>query len=88
MTTDTQKNLPLDTDIAGAQIAPGKCQTVSIAGHEVAAMPVFYAYWRFAAGRQNIFYRRLQRVNGPLTDDPIPILRCFKFANIYRASDE
>jgi alpha-glutamyl/putrescinyl thymine pyrophosphorylase clade 1 len=37
--------------------------------------------------RQNIFYRRLQRVNGPLTDDPIPILRCFKFANTYRASD-
>jgi 5-hmdU DNA kinase-like protein len=60
---------------------------VSIAGHGVAAMPVFYAYWRFAAGRQNIFYRRLQRVNGPLTDDLIPILRCFKFANTYRASD-
>jgi len=85
MTTDTQKNLPLDMNIAGAQIGSEKCETVSIAGHEIATTPVFYAYWRFAAERQSIFYRRLQRANGPLTDDSI--LRCFKFTNTYRASD-
>lgn len=79
-----QKDLPLDIDIA-VEITPERCETLSIAGHEVATTPVFYAYWRFAAERQDIFYRRLRRANGPLTDDPI--MRCFKFTNTYRASD-
>jgi len=47
--------------------------------------PVFYAYWRFAAERQRIFYRRLTRTVGHLTNDPV--LRNFKFTNAYRASD-
>src|ERR1700730_11158973 len=85
MARDSQENLLLDMDILGAQTGPEKCETVSIVGHEVVTTPVFYAYWRFAAERQRIFYRRLQRASGPLTDDSI--LRCFKFTNTYRASD-
>lgn len=42
-------------------------------------------YWRFAAERQNIFFRRLDRRPPPWTNDPI--LRSFKFTNAYRASD-
>lgn len=50
-----------------------------------ARQPVYDAYWRFAAARQDIFYRRISGQPGPWTDDPI--LRTFKFCNTYRASD-
>lgn len=46
---------------------------------------VYDSYWRFAAERQEIFFRRLEHPNPPWTEDPI--LREFKFTNCYRASD-
>lgn len=46
---------------------------------------VFETYWRFAAERQAIFFRRFTGNSSPWTDDPI--LREFKFTNVYRASD-
>jgi len=46
---------------------------------------VYDTYWRFAAERQAIFFRRMRGVREPLTDDPI--LTRFKFTNAYRASD-
>ncbi len=46
---------------------------------------VFDAYWRFAAERQAIFFRRLRGEPPPWSDDPI--LRTYKFCNTYRASD-
>ncbi len=46
---------------------------------------VFDAYWRFAAERQTIFFRRLEGAPPPWTDDAV--LRDFKFTNAYRASD-
>ena len=46
---------------------------------------VFDTYWRFAAERQEIFFRRLAGAPPPWTADPI--LREFKFTNAYRASD-
>jgi hypothetical protein len=52
----------------------------------VVATPVFDAYWRFAAERQEIFYRRLKDPQASyLTRDPV--LAQFKFTNAYRASD-
>jgi hypothetical protein len=80
-----QNNLAFQLDVVSEQARDSKQATISIAGHKVVTTPVFNAYWRFAAERQRIFYRRLQQMNGPLTDDPI--LRCFKFTNAYRASD-
>jgi thymidylate kinase len=47
--------------------------------------PVFETYWRFAAERQAIFFRRLANALQPWTADPI--LREYKFTNAYRASD-
>ena len=47
--------------------------------------PVYNTYWRFAAERQSIFFRRLERHPPPWTDDPV--LRAYKFTNAYRASD-
>lgn len=46
---------------------------------------VFDTYWRFAAERQNIFFRRLEGTPLPWTADPI--LGKYKFTNAYRASD-
>lgn len=47
--------------------------------------PVYDAYWRFAAERQEIYFRRIEGRIGPWTDDPI--LRQFRFTNAYRAAD-
>jgi 5-hmdU DNA kinase, helical domain len=49
------------------------------------AKAIFDMYWRFAAERQTIFYRRLDDAVGPWTDDAI--LRSYRFTNAYRASD-
>lgn len=43
------------------------------------------SYWRFAAERQQIFFRKLEGLDSPWTADPI--LRRHKFTNAYRASD-
>ncbi len=58
--------------------------SVSVAGHRLSVTPVFFAYWRFAAERQDIFYRRLVGQNHITSD---PVLSRFKFTNTYRASD-
>lgn len=46
---------------------------------------VYDTYWRFAAERQEIFFRRCRQTPPPWTSDPI--LTEFKFTNAYRASD-
>jgi len=46
---------------------------------------VYDSYWRFAAERQEIFFRRLNNEPSPWTDDAI--LATYKFTNAYRASD-
>jgi hypothetical protein len=46
---------------------------------------VFDTFWRFAAERQSIFYRRCRGDVGPWTNDHI--LARYKFTNAYRASD-
>jgi hypothetical protein len=47
--------------------------------------PVFDSYWRFAAERQAMYFRRLIDPVGPWTDDPV--LAAYRFTNAYRASD-
>jgi hypothetical protein len=46
---------------------------------------VFDTYWRFAAERQAIFFRRFSEPQGPWTKDAI--LATYRFTNAYRASD-
>jgi len=46
---------------------------------------VFDSYWRFAAERQAIFFRRLAGGSAPWTADPI--LARHRFTNAYRAAD-
>jgi alpha-glutamyl/putrescinyl thymine pyrophosphorylase clade 1 len=49
------------------------------------ATEVYDSYWRFAAERQQIFFRRMANTMQPWTADPI--LATYKFTNAYRASD-
>jgi alpha-glutamyl/putrescinyl thymine pyrophosphorylase clade 1 len=46
---------------------------------------IYDLYWYFAAERQQVFQHRLAEEPGPWTDDPI--LREYKFCNVYRAAD-
>ncbi|MDR3636407.1 MAG: putative DNA base hypermodification protein [Isosphaeraceae bacterium] len=46
---------------------------------------VYNSYWRFAAERQLVFFRRLEGWPPPWTEDPV--LLAHKFTNAYRASD-
>jgi len=46
---------------------------------------VYKTYWKFAAERQSIFFKRLANEPSPWTSDHI--LQKFKFTNAYRASD-
>lgn len=46
---------------------------------------IYEMYWYFASERQQMFQRRVAGEPGPWTDDPI--LREFKFCNVFRAAD-
>jgi hypothetical protein len=46
---------------------------------------VYDSYWRFAAERQNVFFRRLEGTPPPWTHDPV--IQFHKFTNAFRASD-
>jgi thymidylate kinase len=78
--TKDAPQLPLDNGrttkvapFAFSRIAPAK------------ATVVFDTYWKFAAKRQDIFFKRVAGERPPWTDDPI--LLEYKFTNAYRASD-
>lgn len=49
------------------------------------ATAVFDTYWRFAAERQKVYFRRVYSEPQPWTEDPI--IRVHKFTNAYRAAD-
>lgn len=46
---------------------------------------VYELYWTFASRRQQAFERRAAGEPAPWTDDPI--LRAYKFCNVFRAAD-
>ena len=46
---------------------------------------VYDSYWRFAAERQAVFFKRAAGMEPPWTDDAV--LQTYKFTNAYRASD-
>ena len=60
-------------------------QVVPLGSTTLPTTPVFETYWRFAAERQAIFFRRVREEKGPWTADPV--LMTYKFTNPYRASD-
>lgn len=72
----------LDLSITPKHSAP------TIVSHHLApalVTEVYDSYWRFAAERQQIFFRRMANADQPWTIDPV--LTTYKFTNAYRASD-
>lgn len=87
-----RQNKPIDEQLSldlGNYGKPKINDSIDIAeySHILPAKPtvVFDTYWRFAAERQNIFFKKLVGKPMPWTNDPI--LSTFKFTNAYRASD-
>jgi len=70
---------------ASATSKGGPALTVIVQGSPLIPTKVYDSYWRFAAERQEIFFRRLSGASQPWTDDPV--LGAYKFTNAYRASD-
>ena len=67
--------------VSRSELEPVAFRTLSPARPTV----VYDTYWRFAAERQEVFFRKLEGREPPWTDDPI--VARHKFTNAYRASD-
>ncbi len=65
----------------------GRRKSTEIVSHIAPLQPsvVYDSYWRFAAERQKIFFKRLEGRPAPWTEDTV--LAEYKFTNAYRASD-
>lgn len=66
-------------------MSEGPTMQLSVRGQVLRATPAFRSYWKIAAERQTMFFRRLAGEPPPWTDDPV--LRAHRFTNAYRASD-
>jgi len=79
--------LPLVSDCLCEQDRSLEQAVASAARQWAPAEPteVFESYWRFAAERQAIFFRRASGCPWPWTEDPV--LRAYRFTNAYRAAD-
>jgi hypothetical protein len=75
--------LPVAIPHAAATPAPAPIVLRHLAPAKVSE--VYESYWRFAAERQAVFFRRARGETRPWTDNPV--LAIYKFTNAYRASD-
>ena len=78
----TPRTLEFDYAAATAPVAPA-----IVSNHLAPARTtaVYDSYWRFAAERQRVFFRRALGSPWPWTDNPV--MAVYKFTNAYRASD-
>ncbi len=85
ITENVEQNKQLS--LAFGEYGEERSSEPEIISHILPAKPtvVFNTYWRFAAERQKIFFKKLENAPIPWTDDPI--LSTYKFTNAYRASD-
>lgn len=81
------QNLQLSLELGKYGEKPKFTSTPTIISSRLPAKPtvVFDTYWRFAAERQKIFFKKLENTPMPWSDDSI--LSVYKFTNAYRASD-
>ena len=82
-------NAPLQVELPGSvrPVAPSMPPAPIILCHLAPAKvsEAYESYWRFAAERQAVFFRRIRGETRPWTDNPV--LAIYKFTNAYRASD-
>jgi hypothetical protein len=81
-TNHVQLDLPL---LANEKSDLARPQLSTVSKSPLVPTVAFDTYWRFAAERQNIFFKRAAGQPTPWTDDRI--LSRFRFTNVYRASD-
>ena len=83
----SQVSLPMDLPVAGRSADRSPAPAPIILRHLAPAKvsEVYESYWRFAAERQAVFFRRARGESSPWTDNPV--LGLYKFTNAYRASD-
>jgi hypothetical protein len=83
----SETSLPLDLPVAVKSVdqpaAPAPIILRQLAPAKISE--VYESYWRFAAERQAMFFRRARGEIRPWTDNPV--LGVYKFTNAYRASD-
>jgi len=77
----------MELPVAGRPVAPSVLSAPIILRHLTPAKvsEAYESYWRFAAERQAVFFRRVRGDTRPWTDNPV--LAMYKFTNAYRASD-
>lgn len=80
-------SLPVDLPVAVRPAAALAVPVPIVLRHLAPAKvsEVYESYWRFAAERQAVFFRRARGETRPWTDNPV--LAVYKFTNAYRASD-
>jgi hypothetical protein len=79
--------LPMELPVAVRPPEPSVVAVPIVLRHLAPAKvsEVYESYWRFAAERQAIFFRRARGERRPWTGNPV--LAIYKFTNAYRASD-
>lgn len=70
---------------ASTGVCNGSLNQIFIRPSQPKPTKIYETYWRFAAERQEIFFRKLYGLPSPWTNDKI--LSIYKFTNAYRASD-
>ena len=78
-----QMELPVAVQSVTGSVLPSPIVLRHLAPAKVTE--VYQSYWRFAAERQAVFFRRFRGETRPWTDNPV--LATYKFTNAYRASD-
>jgi hypothetical protein len=85
MTAKHPKPSPQLSLILEKRPQPVATRPLILSRSRVVTTEVFDTYWRFAAERQRIFFRKAAGNQPPWTNDPI-LLR-YRFTNAYRAAD-
>lgn len=80
-------SVQIELPIVDRPVVPSEPSAPIILRHRSRAKvsEVYYSYWRFAAERQAVFFRRVRGETRPWTTNPV--LAAYKFTNAYRASD-
>ena len=80
-----QLSFPFVGNASAAPVPPPQAPLVLASLSPAKVSEVYESYWRFAAERQEIFFRRVRAEPRPWTTDAV--LGTYKFTNAYRASD-
>ena len=85
MTAKQPNSSPQLSLILEKRLEPIVARPLILTRSRVVTTEVFDTYWRFAAERQRVFFRKAAGSQPPWTSDPILVR--YRFTNAYRAAD-